>query len=186
VFTITQKVTSGIRIDSATASQGSCTVNSSTSATCNLGLIAADQTVTGTFHMTATQVGTQTVTLRLCGAVEGCQEASETVVVTDTTGGPPGGGNEECAFSNPTIVGTSASESINGTSGPDLICGMGGNDQINGLGGNDSLHGGSGDDILDGRGDAARDRLHGGDGYDVCYGNRKPKDIMSGCEEKIR
>ncbi len=67
-----------------------------------------------------------------------------------------------------TIVGTSASETINGTPGDDVICAGNGSDVVNGLGGNDILIGQNGMDIL-----------NGGDGNDTLMG-RNGKDVLNG------
>lgn len=100
-----------------------------------------------------------------------------------------------CGWSEPTIVGTNASQTINGTPGDDVIMALGGNDVIFGNGGNDIICGGTGNDrivTLDGDdnvnggpgdddvtagagadrllGGAGRDRLRGGAGADIMTG----------------
>lgn len=80
-ITITDTASAGLRINSATASQGTCSVTASV-ATCTLGSLLVGQQVTGSVNVTATQTGTQTLTAQTCGSLSGCappQQVSITV-----------------------------------------------------------------------------------------------------------
>jgi hypothetical protein len=70
-----------------------------------------------------------------------------------------------CFNQEPTIVGTSDSETTPGTEGNDVITTLGGNDVVNGAEGNDRICGGAGNDVL--VGGPGNDRLRGGGGNDV-------------------
>jgi len=83
----------------------------------------------------------------------------------------------KCGGKFPTVVGTSAKETIKGSRFADVISTLGGRDTVKGLGGNDIVCGGGGRDKLIGGkgrdrllGQAGRDRLNGGKGRDVCKG----------------
>lgn len=98
-ITITDTASAGLRINSATASQGTCSVTASV-ATCDFGTVTAGQQVTAAVNVTATQAGTQSLTVQTCGTVSGCTtNPPDTITVTGGDGGanpppPPGGGNE--------------------------------------------------------------------------------------------
>lgn len=89
-ITITDTASAGLRINSATASQGTCTVTTSV-ATCDFGSVPAGQQVTATVNVTATQAGTQSLTVQTCGTVSGCTtNPPDTITVTDCVPGDPG------------------------------------------------------------------------------------------------
>ena len=96
---------------------------------------------------------------------------------------------------DPTLYGTSGTDTLSGTSsseiiialesddtitalgGYDLIYGGAGNDTINGNGNGDTVYGGDGQDVIDGGigwdhlyGEAGNDTIYGKDGYDIIYG----------------
>jgi Tol biopolymer transport system component len=109
----------------------------------------------------------------------------------DQNGGPDWQPNVVCHGKVATIVGTSASETLNGGPGPDIISGQGGKDTINGLDGNDTicgdagkdkLNGGKGRDLLDGG--KGNDRENGGKGKDTCIGGKGKKDTAKKCEKE--
>lgn len=178
--------TDGLAIDSATSSQGGCTVASPSNATCDWGLVPAGQTVTFRLVLTALKPGDYTINDLLCGSVDGCKDPNIfPVKVVDEGDPPPPPPDIPQACRRPgAILGDGGDNRLVGASRPEVICGLGGNDRLIGRLGDDSLLGGDGNDILDGRDGKKGDRLHGGPGRDVCYGNKG--DVMSACEQKIR
>lgn len=92
-----------------------------------------------------------------------------------------------CFGREPSILGTSRSETLTGTTDQDVIFGGGGADTIKGLGGNDFLCGGSGDDSLLGgeggdelSGASGSDRLEGGTGNDSLFGGLGNDELLKG------
>ncbi len=82
-----------------------------------------------------------------------------------------------CAGRVPTVVGTSANETIRGSRFADVISTLGGGDVVRGLGGKDVICGGKGRDRL--IGGAGADRLLGGPGRDRLVGG-KGRDKLRG------
>lgn len=82
-----------------------------------------------------------------------------------------------CRGKVPTIIGTSAAETLDGTAGNDVIMGFGGADTINGNGGNDVICAGAGNDVV--QGGAGDDRIFGGKGNDSLYG-QDGNDVLRG------
>jgi Ca2+-binding RTX toxin-like protein len=135
-------------INSATPSQGSCSISAPT-VSCSLGSIASSGSATVTISVTPSATGTLT--------------ATSTVSATESD---PSSGNNTDAESTTinnglgcTITGTSGNDTLNGTNGADVICGLGGNDTIDGDNGNDTIYAGDGDDSVG-----------GGNGADTIYG----------------
>jgi serralysin len=81
---------------------------------------------------------------------------------------PAVAGTYLCQGQAATIVGTSASETINGTAGADVIVALGGNDTVNGKEGSDIICGSAGRDHLYGM--TGFDSLSGGPGNDYIDG----------------
>ncbi|MFI8965398.1 calcium-binding protein [Streptomyces sp. NPDC053493] len=152
----------GATLVSATPTQGTCTVTSTTTATCALGSLApgatARVTVTAEPRATGTLTNRATVSAAQQDPVANNNTATATTSVNNALG---------C-----TVIGTSGADTLNGSLNNDVICGLGGNDTIRANYGNDTVHGGFGNDDIDGGfGD---DTLNGGPGNDILtgyYGN---------------
>ncbi|SES47891.1 DUF11 domain-containing protein [Actinokineospora terrae] len=144
-------------INSATSSQGSCTVSAPT-VSCALGAVAASGSATVTISVTPSATGTITATSTVSATetdpLSGNNTAAQSTTVNNALG---------CA-----ITGTPGNDTLNGGNGNDVICGLGGNDVINGGNNNDTIYAGAGDDTIDGGN--SDDTIHAGDGDDVIGG----------------
>lgn len=86
-YTVTDTASAGLRVNSATASQGTCSVTTSV-ATCTLGSLLVGQQATGSVNVTATQTGTQTLTAQTCGSVSGCAPPQQVSILVCPAGDP--------------------------------------------------------------------------------------------------
>ena len=102
------------------------------------------------------------------------------------------GAYEVIVHRNPTIIGTSSTNSFNGTLSNDYIVGLAGNDVISGNDGNDILAGGDDNDNLSGGkgndtlyGEAQDDQLFGESGNDILSGGIGSDTLIGGNGDNI-
>ncbi len=164
-------VPSGTRVETASASQGSCIASPAADPVvvgCSLGALAEGGSASVDVEFRVVGVAGHFVLSRgigayLTGPVDDPDDSDQAVLVEvrvtpSVCAGRPLGGR--------VIRGTPGDDRLVGTGKGDLICGFDGNDILIGKGGNDVLVGGSGDDRL--KGGNGKDRLKGGAGYDRC------------------